>query len=435
MARQAAKQHFLFLGHQDLSGLVRGRSVPRERRKVALSGGLPWVPANYSIGPTNILPADNPFGPMGEIRLFPDEAALVTLPSYDQRPAFDLVLCDGRQPDGAPWPYCPRTALKTAVARLKSEAGLTMKVAFEHEFTVKGLNQVWHPAFSVRSGRAVSHLAAAVMQTLSTSGIRLEQFQAEYGMDQFEIASEPVDPLTAADRAVLTIETIRDHALRLGLQASFLPKPAPNAAGNGVHIHFSLHHNGKPVTAAKDWVTETSGTFAQGILDHAESVVPFSCLSANSYLRLRPHSWVGSYTCLGIKNREAMIRLVPRRPDRTGYNPLASLEYRTADATANVYLALAAIIGAGLEGLKAGKQPANIAQDPDRLSPEERQKGGLRHLPQSLPEALQSFNSAAASRWLGADLVSAYLACRREDARQFAGENAEEAVKVLQAIY
>ena len=107
-----AKQHFLFLGHQDLSGLVRGRSVPRERRKEALSGGLPWVPANYSIGPTNILPPDNPFGPMGEIRLFPDENALVTLPTYDGRPAFDLVLCDGRQPDGGPWSYCPRTALK-----------------------------------------------------------------------------------------------------------------------------------------------------------------------------------------------------------------------------------------------------------------------------------------------------------------------------------
>jgi glutamine synthetase len=130
-----------------------------------------------------------------------------------------------------------------------------------------------------------------------------------------------------------------------------------------------------------------------------------------------------------------MIRLVPRKTDRKGRNPQASLEYRAADATANVYLALAAIIGAGLDGLKAGKQPGNIAQDPDQLSQAERQKLGLRHLPQSLPEALQSFNSASADKWLGTDLVSAYLACRREDARQFAQENAEEAVKTLQLIY
>ena len=430
-----AKQHFLFLGHQDLSGLVRGRSVPRERHKEALTGGLPWVPANYSIGPTNILPPDNPFGPMGEIRLFPDENALIALPAYDSRPPFDLVLCDGRQPDGGLWPYCPRTALKSAVARLKSEAGLTMKVAFEHEFLITGLNQAAHRAFSVSSGRIASHVADLVMEVLAKSGIQLEQFQAEYGTDQFEISSAPADPLMAADRAILVIEVIRDCARQLQLHASFLPKPASNAAGNGVHIHFSLHRNGKSATAEKNWITKASGAFVQGILDQAESVVPFSCLSANSYLRLRPHSWVGSYTCLGVKNREAMIRLVPRKMDARGRNPQASLEYRAADATSNVYLALAAIIGAGLDGLKADNQPENMAQDPEQLSGEERVRLGLRHLPQSLPDALASFDTNAANRWLEPNLVSAYLACRRQDAKLFASGDADEVARVLQAIY
>lgn len=430
-----ATQHFLFLGYQDLSGLVRGRSVPRERRKEALSGGLPWVPANYSIGPTNVLPPDNPFGPMGEIRLFPDVNALVTLAAYADKPAFDLVLCDGRQPDGSPWSSCPRTALKNAIMRLQAEAGLTMKIAFEHEFHIKGLNQVSHPAFSVSSGRAVSHVADLVMETLSKSGIALEQFQAEYGTDQFEISSVPADPLLAADRAVLTLEVIRDGARQLGLHASFLPKPAMNAAGNGVHIHFSLYRSGKPVTAEKEWLTDVSGAFVQGILDHAESVVPFSCLSANSYLRLRPNSWVGPYTCVGVKNREAMIRLVPRKPNAKKANPQASLEFRAADATSNVYLALAAIIGAGLAGLASIKQPFNITQNPEQLSAEERSKRGLRLLPQSLPEALKSIDARTASTWFNADLVEAYLACRREDARQFAEGDVDEAARILQKVY
>ncbi len=430
-----AKQHFLFLGHQDLSGLVRGRSVPRERRKAALSGGLPWVPANYSIGPTNVLPPDNPFGPMGEIRLFPDENALVTLPAHGNKPAFDFVLCDGREPDGSPWSCCPRTALKNAIVRLKAEAGLTMKVAFEHEFLVKGLNQAAHPAFSLSSGRAVSHVADLVMETLGKSGIKLEQFLAEYGTDQFEIASVPTDPLTAADQVVLTLEVIRDCARQLGLHASFLPKPAMNAAGNGVHVHFSLYRNNQPVTAEKEWLTDVSGAFVQGFLDHAESVVAFSCLSANSYLRLRPNCWVGPYTCVGVKNREAMVRLVPRQPDARKANPQASIEYRAADATCNVYLALAAIIGAGLDGLKAKKQPVNIMQNPEQLSEEERYKLGLRLLPQSLPSALSSFNANAAGKWMNAELVAAYLACRREDARQFAQGDEAEAAKILQAIY
>jgi glutamine synthetase len=429
------RQHFLFLGHQDLSGLVRGRSVPRERRKAALSGGLPWVPANYSIGPTNALPPDNPFGPLGEIRLFPDEQALVTLPAHEGHPAFDLVLCDGRMPDGSSWPYCPRTALKTALARLKDEAGLTMKVAFEHEFLVKGLDQVAHPAFSVSSGRNVSHLADLVMGTLARAGIELEQFQAEYGQDQFEISSVPCDPLAAADRAILTMEVIRDCARQLGLHATFLPKPDPAGVGSGVHIHFSLYRNGKPVTAAKDWVTETSGAFAQGILDHAETVVPFSCLSANSYLRFRPHSWVGSYVCLGVKNREAMIRLVPRRQTAGGGNPQASIEYRAADGTGNLYLALAALIGAGLDGLKARRQPMNVAADPDGIPEAERTRMELRHLPRSMPEAIAAFRPQDAERWFTPGLVEAYMACRHEDLRQFANADPHEAARILQKVY
>jgi glutamine synthetase len=428
------KQHFLFLGHQDFSGLLRGRSVPKERRKEALAG-LPWVPANFSIGPTNILPPDNPFGPMGEIRLFPDQSTLTALPAHGNRPAFDLVLCDARMPDSTQWPYCPRTALKKAVARLKKEAGLTMKVAFEHEFLVKGLNQQAHPAFSLSSGRNVSHLADLVMATLEKSGIKLEQFQAEYGTDQFEISSIPTDPLEAADRVVLTLEVIRDCARQLGLHASFIPKPAIDAAGNGVHAHFSLYRDRKPITAAKDWVTETSGAFAQGILDHAESVVPFTCLSTNSYLRLRPHSWVGSYTCIGVKNREAMIRLIPRKPDAKHNNPSASLEYRATDATANVYLVLATLIGAGLDGLKAMRTPVNISEDPDGITQAKRDELGIRHLPQTMEAALKGMVIAAAHLWLGNEIVTAYLACRREDLRQFGSIDPTQVAATLMNVY
>ncbi len=315
----------LFLGHQDLSGLLRGRSVPKERHKQTIANGLPWVPANYSIGPTNVLPPDNPFGPIGEIRLVPDPTASITLPDYGDKPTFEIVLCDARQMDREPWLYCPRGALKAAVKRLAKEAGLTLQVAFEHEFSVTGLNQVAHRAFSASSGRAVSHLAAHVMlmHTLAKSGIRLEQLQAEYGTDQFEISSVPAEPLTDADRVVLTQEAIRDGACRFGLHASFLPKPAPNAAGNGVHIHFSLHRDGQPVTAERDWLTEVSAPFVQGILDHAETAVLFNCPSANSYLRLRPNNWVGPYVCAGLRNREAMIRVVPRQADADGRHPHA----------------------------------------------------------------------------------------------------------------
>jgi glutamine synthetase len=409
---------FTYLGHQDLSGILRGRSVPEERAALAVEGGLPWVPANYSIGALSTLPPDNPFGPVGEIRLLPDPATRLRLPADDRRPAFDLYLCDGRQMDLSPWPYCPRTALRDAVAALERETGLTLKVAFEHEFNILGLVRDDHVAFSLSAGRSVAPLADRVMSVLDGAGITLEQFQAEYGLDQFEIAGTPADPLTAADRTVLTLEAIRDTARGMGLAASFLPKPAPDRPGNGVHIHISLWRGDRPVTARADWLTPEAGAFAAGLLAQAEALLPYTILSANSYARIRPQSWVGVHTCIGLRNREAMLRLVPRRALPDGSHPGATIEYRVTDATANVYIALAAIIRAGLDGVRAGLQsPPDVGRDPTSYPPEDCARLGLRPLPQDIDAALTEACARAGAGWLGADLAGAYLACRRNDAR------------------
>lgn len=428
--------HFLFLGHQDLSGILRGRSVPAARMDEAMAHGLPWVPANITIGALNGLPPDNGFGPMGEIRFIPDATARLTLGDHADGPAFDLVLCDARQMDGHDWSCCPRTALKSAVRDLHAATGLTMKVAFEHEFTVHGLNQPNHIAFSLSAGRVVAPLGQRVLDVVERAGFTLEQFQAEYGQSQFEISSVPADPLTAADRTVLTLETIRDTARSLGLRASFLPKPALDDVGNGVHIHFSLWEKDKNVTAQMDWLTERSAPFVAGLVVHAESLLPLTIASANSYARIKPHAWVGAYTCVGTRNREAMIRLVPRAAAADGANPNASLEYRVTDATANVYLALTAIIRAGLAGI-AAKHPAppNVQQDPDSFSPDERRALGIRALPATLESALTPQAQADASQWLGNDLAAAYFSCRRNDVVEAAPHTFDALASKLSLVY
>ncbi|MCU0910127.1 MAG: hypothetical protein MUE98_01890 [Rhodobacteraceae bacterium] len=426
---------FLFLGNQDLSGILRGRSVPHARMSEAMAGGLPWVPANITIGALDTLPPDNPFGPMGEIRFAPDPEAMVRLGSHGDGPVFDLALCDHLTMDCAPWPWCPRLALKDAVAALTAQ-GLTMRAAFEHEFTVHGLDQPVHVAFSLSAGRVVAPLADRVLATLDAAGFTLEQFQAEYGASQFEISAVPADPLTAADRCVLTLETIRDTARGMGLRASFLPKPALDRVGNGVHVHFSLWRGGRNVTCEGDWLTADSAPFAAGLLDEAEGLIPLTVLSANSYARLRPHSWVGAFTGIGVRNRETMLRLVPRARAADGSNPGASIEYRVTDATANPYLVLAAIIRAGLGGIAAGKPaPPDVAQDPADLSEAERARLNLRPLPQSIGAALTPLAEDRARAWLGAPLAGAYFSCRRNDARHAAEMSFEDLAARLSLVY
>lgn len=428
-------ERFCFVGNQELNGILRGRSVPSARREAALADGLPWVPANITIGALNTLPPDNPFGPTGEIRLLPDPEAKVSLPR-GRAPAFDLVLCDFGHHDGTPWACCPRTALRRAVDDLRVKTGLTMRVAFEHEFTVHGLDEPTHVAFSLSAGRAGGSLAERVLSVLETGGFTLDQFVAEYGPGQYEIAGRPADPVTAADRTVLTLEVVRACARDLGLRASFLPKPAADEVGNGVHVHFSLWQDGRNVTAEEEWVGGPSASFLAGLLEAVEPLTLLSITSPNSLERYLPHTWVGSYVCAGLRNREAMIRLVPRAEAADGGRPAASLEFRTSDATANVYLMLAALIRAGLDGIRADLPPPhNVDRDPEGLGPDERARLGLRHLPTRLDALLEEATVARMAGWIGPELAAAYASCRRNDARHAAELDGAELTSRLGLVY
>jgi glutamine synthetase len=428
-------QTFTFIGNQDLNGILRGRSVPSARAEAALAEGLPWVPANITIGAHNLLPPDNPFGPIGEIRLLPDPSAFVSLPR-GAAPAFDLVLCDLAHHDGTPWTCCPRGALRRALAELERETGLTLKVAFEHEFTVHGLGEPTHVAFSPSAGRAGAALAERVLAVLDTGGFALDQFVAEYGPGQYEIAGQPADPMTAADRTVLTLEAIRASARDLGLRASFLPKPALDQVGNGVHVHFSLWKDGRNVTTDGAWIAGPAAAFLAGLLEAAEALTLLSVTSPNSFARYRPQTWVGTYVCAGLRNREAMVRLVPRARAADGSHPGASLEFRTSDATANVYLMLTGLVRAGLDGIRAGlPAPSNVERDPETLGADGRAELGLRPLPTRLDALLDGDAQDRVAGWLGAELSEAYASCRRNDVRHAAERDFDALSAELGLVY
>jgi glutamine synthetase len=421
----------------DLSGIFRGKSFGHHRRAIAMKEGLVWPPANIMISPLGSHPRDSPFGPMGEIRLRAVEESYFRLPAGPSTPEMDVFLADIYDIADRPWAACPRAALKNAVAALKAETGLTMKLAFEHEFTLVGGGFGGEPSFSLSSIRRAGSLAAEIDEALHAAGMPLEQIVPEYGDGQYEIAATPKDPLRACDEAVISREIIRDAARRSGTHASFVPKPSPQVPGNGIHGHFSLWQGNDPVMAADGWLTRFGGAFAAGILHHADALMLFTVGSTNSFLRIRPHSWVGAYTCIGTRNREAMVRFCPRSDAQQGALPNASLEFRVFDATANIYLGMAALIWAGVDGIrKKLVTPPDIPADPDSLSADDRKRMNIRGLPENLETAIAAAESDndLLTRFPPL-LISSLLSVRKDDVRTGANVDAADLARSLAKIY
>jgi glutamine synthetase len=327
----------------------------------------------------------------------------------------EVYLCDLVNHDGSFWEACARSQLKSALADLE-RAGFTLQVGFEQECFIYGLADRVTPAFSLAGSRTVSALSGRVFDTLATAGTRLDQFMAEYGEHQYEVAG-PVRPaLRAADEAVIVREVVRDAARLAGAHATFAPKPDLAAPGSGVHIHMSLWDgDGVPVTAAGDGLTATSGAFVAGILKHLDAVMAYTTPSPNSFDRLRPSSWVGVFKCFGIRNREAAVRLAPRPAGHDGTNPAASLEFRVADGAANPYLALAAVVRAGLDGIRQGlPAPRTVDRDPAKYAQAEREAMGIDPLVPSLTDAMAAAEPLA-DAWFGPVFWSAYDPVQRNE--------------------
>ena len=391
----------------DFAGISRGRSIAAAAFKPGSGKSLGWVPANQSLTPFDQIADPNPWGSKGDLRLLGDETARYRVALPGSATPLDMIIADITELDGKPWALCPRSFLKSALADFETETGLTVLASFEHEFQMFGTGWSRAPAFSLRALRQADPFGPDLMAALEALGLMPEVFIAEYGRDQFEVTLAPSAGLVAADRAVVLREVVRELALRRGWRASFAPKTAVDGVGNGVHIHFSFADaQGKPAAHDPDrpgGVSTIAGSFVAGIIRHLPALVAFTAPSPISYLRLTPHQWSSSYTWFG--DREASLRIcplpeksVPEKPgpEKPGPDVAAAfnIEYRPADATACPHLALAVMVRAGLEGIRAGlPTPPLFSGDPERLTEKKRAELGLVRLPLTLAAALAALDA------------------------------------------
>jgi glutamine synthetase len=424
----------------DLGAIVRGRSVLASELEGQLAAGVGWVPANHALTPLGPLAEPNPFGSTGDLRLLPDPAAHVRV-EHEDGATFELVLCDIVETDGRPWECCPREFLRASLSALELELGAHVVVSFEHEFQLLTGGPAALP-FSLEAQQHAEPFAADVMGALVAAGVQPERFMPEFAAHQFEIPVRPATGLAAADRSVILKEVVRELARRHGTRATFAPLVNETEAGNGAHIHISLRdEDGRPLLYDADrpaCLSELGERFAAGILLHARALSALTAASPCSAARLTPHRWSAGAVCLAERNREALLR-IPPLPTLAGGDPAAEmrLEYRGADASANPYLALGAIIMAGLDGVRAGlPAPPVLDRDPAQLDHGDAERFGVGALPASLADALEALAEDATARgWMAPLLDDAYVSLKRAELGAVADLDLEERCRRYAAVY
>lgn len=403
--------------YTDLSGAVRGKGFPSRLLDKRLKAGIGWTPTNLMFTALGTI-AESVWGSFGDLTLMPDPDTGVEVEFGDGTPAERFYLCDVHDTDGTPWDCCPRTLLKEAVAALKARTGLTLRATFEHEFVFAGANARTGDNYALDAVRRHGRFGETFLAALTAAGVPVDSYLPEFAPGQFEVTVPPLEPLAACDAAITLKEMARATAWRLGSAVSFSPRLSPDGLGSGVHIHFSLWDEaGNPVShdaSGPHGVSARAGSFLAGIVRHMPALLAFTAPSPVSYLRLVPHAWTGIWSNIGVRDREAGIRICPtfgQSEEATARQ--FNFEFRAADATASPYLALAMIMRAGLAGLDEElpmPQPT-VGEDPEEMSPATREARSIARLPTSVDAAMAALGAdVTVQGFLPKPLLDAYRA-------------------------
>lgn len=416
---------FLWCGND---GTVRAKATALAGLEARLRSGIGVTLAMEAMNSLDQLQPVEGMGPVGELRIVPDLETFRVLP-YAPRTA--AVLTDQLALDGSPAPVCQRSFLKRMEAALAAR-GPVLRAGFENEFTLaQAVEGEWRPVdsslcFSTIGMTASQQYVDALVDALDRQDLTVDQYYAELGPGQQEITTAHAPALQAADEQIMVRETIRGVAATLGLAASLAPKPWPDAAGNGCHIHFSLwdpegSHN--RFYSPDERLSEEGRAFTAGLLEHLPGLCGLAAPSFNSYGRISPHTWSGAYTCWGYDNREAPLRVpsVFRGMEEASTN----VELKATDASCNPYLALGGMIAAGLDGLERGLDlPEPVGVDPATMSDREREARGIVRIPRTQVEALGALEAdEVLTAALGETLLRSYLAVRRSEWETYSAED------------
>lgn len=379
---------FVSLQLTDVMGAIKNITVPLHKLGEALDRGI-WFDGSSIQGFARIYESD--------MFMIPDVSTYRVLPWTEGDHRLARIICDAYRPDGEPFDGDPRGVLKRVLKRAES-MGLRYFTSSEPEFFLfkgdGGTTPVPHDVagyFDFSPRDLASEVRQDIILALDALEIEVERAHHEVATAQHEINFVYADALRSADNLMTFKYTVKAIAQAHDLYATFMPKPIAGINGSGMHTHqslFDLEGKQNLFYDAKDsyHLSELAYHFLAGQLEHARALAAVVAPTVNSFKRLVPGYEAPVYICWGQINRSALIR-IPRYS--AGREKATRMELRCPDSSSNIYLATAAMLAAGLDGIERKLEaPAPIEESAYELTEEALEERGIGMLPGSLGEAL-----------------------------------------------
>ncbi len=407
---QACRDHdvkFIRLWFTDILGMLKSVAITIEELDHALTDGITFDGA-----------AIEGFARHDEADMIamPDPATFQILPWRPRPNAVARMFCDIYRTNGQPFEGDPRYVLKRTLRRA-AEQGYTFYVSPEMEYFYFKDSNGTEPLdrggyFDLTPLDGGSDLRRETVLMLEDLGIGVALSHHEAAPSQHEMDLRYTDALTMAD-AVMTFRlVVKEVAARAGVHATFMPKPIADQNGSGMHLQLSLFRgesNAFHDPSSPDTLSADAKHYVAGLLQHAPEITLVTNQWVNSYKRLVPGFEAPVYATWSHTNDADLVRVPAHRPEAT---VSTRVEYRSPDPGCNPYLAFAAVLAAGLDGI-ASKTPL---PEPARtgLSEAERAARGARSLPLSLGDAIQQFSGSSIMReTLGDHVFESLIANKR----------------------
>jgi glutamine synthetase len=418
----------VILAGSDTHGILRGKRIPIAELDRALDRGIALCEAIWALQVDEREPVSPPDGHAGYFpgHGYPDVIAMphpetARVVPWHHRTA--LLLCGFAHRGGAPLALSPRDILAAVVAEARAR-GFEPHVGIELEFYVlresassiaaKRPSQLTSieaspSVYGVLAGSRQEAFGRRLRENLLAFDLPLQACNPEAGPGQLEVNLRHGPALRAADDAFLLKLAVKELAQRDGLLATFMAKPRSDWPGSSCHLHVSLRRGCTDAfhdPDAPDGMSATMRHFAGGLLAAMPELTAIMAPTPNSYRRFGASSWAATTATWGVDNRSVGVRAICEGRDGT------RLEHRQGGGDVNPYLATAATLAAGLDGVEHAREAPELRRG-DVYALEE---GAVEALPRSLGEATDRLEASALARaWLGRDFVEHYVAMRRAE--------------------